>query len=175
MEKGFEAMNHTAMHHNHTTSNLSSSTVGKFRFEVVCRLTAQCAVQPGLGKVYSQILLQSHTSAEFYLKVPHPGACLWGESGGREGGGGGGFDNTYSQLLLHCHISAKFHLKALYLACQGKGQQKGFVEREGRGFLQWAWEQRVDRRERGGAGWWWLGEEHRRTKTQYDPTACMII
>ena len=35
----------------------------------VCRLTAQFVVQPGLGKVYSQILLQSHTSAEFYLKV----------------------------------------------------------------------------------------------------------
>ncbi|KAL3157123.1 hypothetical protein ABBQ38_001368 [Trebouxia sp. C0009 RCD-2024] len=36
------------------------------------RLTAQCAVQPGLGKVYSQILLQSHTSAEFYLKDIFP-------------------------------------------------------------------------------------------------------
>ena len=33
------------------------------------RLISQCAVQPGLGKVYSQILLQTHTSAEFYLKV----------------------------------------------------------------------------------------------------------
>ncbi len=36
---------------------------------VQCRLICQCAVQPGLGKVYSQILLQTHTSAEFYLKV----------------------------------------------------------------------------------------------------------
>ena len=36
---------------------------------VRCRLISQCAVQPGLGKVYSQILLQTHTSAEFYLKV----------------------------------------------------------------------------------------------------------
>lgn len=34
-----------------------------------CRLVSQCALHPGLGKVYSQILLQSHTSAEFYLKV----------------------------------------------------------------------------------------------------------
>ena len=36
------------------------------------RLISQCAIQPGLGKVYSQILLQSHTSAEFYLKVTFP-------------------------------------------------------------------------------------------------------
>ncbi|KAL0038546.1 hypothetical protein WJX77_010122 [Trebouxia sp. C0004] len=36
------------------------------------RLISQCAVQPGLGKVYSQILLQTHTSAEFYLKDMFP-------------------------------------------------------------------------------------------------------
>ncbi|KAL0031396.1 hypothetical protein WJX79_008726 [Trebouxia sp. C0005] len=36
------------------------------------RLISQCAVQPGLGKVYSQILLQTHTSAEFYLKDVFP-------------------------------------------------------------------------------------------------------
>ncbi len=43
---------------------------------VQCRLISQCAVQPGLGKVYSQILLQTHTSAEFYLKVSAPSAAL---------------------------------------------------------------------------------------------------
>ena len=43
---------------------------------VQCRLISQCAVQPGLGKVYSQILLHTHTSAEFYLKVSASSAAL---------------------------------------------------------------------------------------------------
>ena len=72
------------------------------------------------------------------------------ERGARRGGGG--VDNTCSQLLLHCHISAIFHLMALFFACQQKGQTKGFKEREGRGFLKWAWERRVDRRGSGGGG-----------------------
>ena len=40
------------------------------RCSLVC---VQCAVQPHVGAVYADLLLQSRTSAEFYIKV----GCMW--------------------------------------------------------------------------------------------------
>ena len=84
----------TALHHAQDIGSLSFLLFSETRFGVVCRLTAQCAVQPGLGKVYSQILLQSHTSAELYIKVTLPVGGPRGEGQiPQEGMGnrGGGF------------------------------------------------------------------------------------
>ena len=51
----------------------SNSRAGMVAMDIVERvegLMAQCAVQPHLGAVYADLLLQARKSAELYIKVP---------------------------------------------------------------------------------------------------------
>ena len=68
-----------------STSTAASSSTGVYVVNNIDRmhqLLAQCTYQPGLGRVLSQVLMQSEEGAEFYVQVG--GAMGWVVA---EGGG----------------------------------------------------------------------------------------